>query len=336
MLTPKQIKLFYRLSLAFLLLTSRSQISTGQQSLPSPYGDDAHWMSAAKNGFGTSNSLASKVWFTLTEGVLSEVFYPTVDVPNVQCLQLIVVTPDGKVETELENTNHKTSPANDGSLSFSQFNVAKSGAYVISKNYITDPQRNTLLVRIYFVALRTSKTPYQLFVYYDPSLANSGMHDSGWSEGTVLVANDKDKSSALMSRPAFVKTANGYLNRNDGLTQLRANHAFITGTRVTDGNLVQVAQLPLSRSTSSRGEAFVLALGFGNDVSEAKASARLSLTRKFDSVSRDFQRGWTSYTTHLPTTTSKYQRQFNMKSFIPGRLIIKLRLAENIQGADQP
>ena len=47
-------------------------------------GADAHWLSAAKNGFGTSNTTRSKVWFTLTDGVLSEVYYPTLDVPNVQ------------------------------------------------------------------------------------------------------------------------------------------------------------------------------------------------------------------------------------------------------------
>src|SRR5258706_14621426 len=73
---------------------------------PGAPGQDAHWMSAAKNGFGTANTVASKVWFTLNDGVMTEVYYPTLDVPNVQMLQLIVVTPEGKVETESENTTH--------------------------------------------------------------------------------------------------------------------------------------------------------------------------------------------------------------------------------------
>src|SRR5882724_7373610 len=73
---------------------------------PGAPGADAHWLSAAKNGFGTSTTLRSKVWFTLTDGVLSEVYYPTLDVPNVQSLRLIIVTPEGKVETESEDTTH--------------------------------------------------------------------------------------------------------------------------------------------------------------------------------------------------------------------------------------
>jgi glucoamylase len=51
---------------------------------PGALGADAYWPSAAKNGLGTSNTLASKVWFTLNNGVLTEVYYPQLDVPNVQ------------------------------------------------------------------------------------------------------------------------------------------------------------------------------------------------------------------------------------------------------------
>src|SRR6185503_9672742 len=68
--------------------------------------NDAHWATAAKNGFGTSVSLSSKVWFTLANGVMTEVFYPTVDLPNVQTLQLYVDT-GGRIETEIDSTHHR-------------------------------------------------------------------------------------------------------------------------------------------------------------------------------------------------------------------------------------
>src|SRR6185369_7857729 len=58
---------------------------------PGAPGKDAKWANAGKQGVGTSNTLQSKVWFTLQGGVLTEVFYPSVDMPNVQVLQFIVV-----------------------------------------------------------------------------------------------------------------------------------------------------------------------------------------------------------------------------------------------------
>src|SRR6476659_3605595 len=136
---------------------------------PGAPGNDAHWPSAAKNGFGTSNTLASKVWFTLNNGVMTEVYYPRLDVPNVQTLQLIVV--GGKVETESEDTNHRVDVVEASALVFRQINTAKSGYYKITKTYVTDPARSTVLIDIEY----ESRTANKVYVYYDPSLKNSGM-----------------------------------------------------------------------------------------------------------------------------------------------------------------
>ncbi len=118
---------------------------------PGAPGRDAHWPSAAKNGFGTSNTLESKVWFTLNNGVMTEVFYPTLDVPNVQTLQFIVVSTDGKrVETEAEDTDHRIEVLDAHSLLFRQINTAKSGAYTITKTYVTDSERSSVLIDVNF------------------------------------------------------------------------------------------------------------------------------------------------------------------------------------------
>src|SRR5688572_943217 len=100
----------------------------------SSMGQDAHWPTAAKNGFGTSTTLASKVWFTLADGVMTEVFYPTLDVPNVQTLKF-QVSIDGKIETEIEDTHHRLELPNSNALVFRQINSAKGGQYTITKTY---------------------------------------------------------------------------------------------------------------------------------------------------------------------------------------------------------
>ena len=94
-------------------------------------GNDAHWATAAKNGFGTSNTLASKVWFTLADGVMTEVFYPTIDMPSVKTLQFQVVT-GTKTENEIDDTVHQLELPNPSSLTFRQINRAKTGTYTIT------------------------------------------------------------------------------------------------------------------------------------------------------------------------------------------------------------
>ena len=39
---------------------------------------------------------------------------------------------------------------NPASLTFQQINTAKSGQYTITKTYVTDPQRNTVLIDVQF------------------------------------------------------------------------------------------------------------------------------------------------------------------------------------------
>ena len=276
-------------------------------------GADAQWLSAAKNGFGTSNTLRSKIWFTLTDGVLSEVYYPTVDVPNVQCLQLLVVTPEGKVETEAADTSHSiTLSDNANSLSFRQENASKTGDYTVSKHYVTDPGRNSLLVHVVFKSTVSESRRYKLYVYYDPSLNNSGMHDSAWSEDNALLAVDGNKASALISKPAFVETTNGYLGSSDDLSLLRSGKLRATHGRVLEGNVVQVGQVGLANNHLS----FTLALGFGRNATEARISAKASLTRGFDVVRKEYEAGWNAYTNKLPTVATKHQRQFKMSAMV--------------------
>src|SRR5258705_10654902 len=96
-------RLFFISSISLLSCSALFAQATNALAPGAP-GIDAHWPSAAKNGFGTSNTLASKVWFTLNNGVMTEVYYPRLDVPNVQMLQLLIV--GGKVETESDDMSH--------------------------------------------------------------------------------------------------------------------------------------------------------------------------------------------------------------------------------------
>jgi glucoamylase len=241
-------------------------------------GVDAHWPTAAKNGFGTSTSGTSRVWFTLANGVMTEVFFPTLDVPNVQTLQLQVAI-GGKIETELDDTFHRVEPT-PNALTFRQINKAKNGQYTITKTYITDPRRNTVLIDVDF----DSRARGQLSVYYDPSLNNSGMHDSAWSEGDALLAVDGNKASALIPSCGF---------------------AEVTGR--AQGNVVQIGQLKRKQCT--------LALGFGETPAQAASTARLSLARGFHAIRRDYESGWQRYVATLPRI-AKHQRQFNMAAMV--------------------
>src|SRR2546421_1571351 len=102
----RMLKVLLIAAIAFSSATSFAQ--TISNLAPGAPGKDAQWESAGKEGIGTSTSLQSKVWFTLRGGVMTEVYYPTVDVANVRMLQFTIVSADGKrVETEENDTTHR-------------------------------------------------------------------------------------------------------------------------------------------------------------------------------------------------------------------------------------
>ncbi|HEX8847169.1 MAG TPA: glycoside hydrolase family 15 protein [Pyrinomonadaceae bacterium] len=328
------LRLCARLLLFTVLFSSATLFAQTTNNLaPGAPGKDAHWESAGKEGVGTSATLESKVWFTLRDGVLTEVFYPTLDAPNVQMLQFIIV--GGKVETEREDTIHYLEMLDPRALSFRQRNVAKSGSYTITKTYATDPRRQTVLIDIQL----DSREANNVYVYYDPSLNDSGMHDTAWMEGDALLTVDGDKASALISSSGFAyedepfrdvlkpqdrsnekEISNGYSGVSDGLTELKRNwnnDSFTPYARAIDGNVVQVAALKGFKGSSPGIKPHcTLALGFGKTPKEALENARASLAKGFSRIRREYEAGWRKYIASLRHVGPKYQAQFNKAAMV--------------------
>ncbi len=313
-----------RSALALLSLLTCSSLLSAQPRIalaPGAPGNHAQWTSAGKQAVGTSNTLDSKVWFTLQGGVLTEVFFPTADIPNVHLLEFVVVNPSTrKVETERNDTTHDIQLLNHSSLSFRQINTATSGAWKVIKTYTTDPARNTVLIDVKF---ETKNKALALYVYFDPSLNNSGMHDTAWTEGGALLAKEADKCSAVLVSGGFAATTNGFYQTSDGLEQLTERGGIITSySLATNGNVAQLAMI-------NQPERFTLALGFGKSPVEAVKAARSSLRKGFQVCRKEYEDGWRLVGSKLPRVDPKYQAQFNLAA-----LVLKAHEDKTFRGAN--
>src|SRR5215210_7776602 len=143
---------------------------------PGAPGASANWTTGNKQGLGTATGRESKVWYTLSGGAMSEVYFPRGDTANVRSLEFAVTDGASFVDRESEDTDHQAQLADPRSLTYRQINTARSGRYRITKTYVTDPERETVLMRVAFEALTPGD--YRLFALYDPALRNSSRHDS--------------------------------------------------------------------------------------------------------------------------------------------------------------
>jgi glucoamylase len=263
-----------------------------RDTAPGAPGAPALWTEADKDGFGTSTSLGSKVWYTLDDGVMTEVYYPDLGTPSVRDLQFIVS--DGRTFAELERdaTTHEVELVDERALVYRQINTAKSGAYRITKTYVTDPQRSSVLIDVKFESL--TGEPYDLYVLYDPSLANGGDDDSARSADDRLLARDSQAGSALVTDPPLERTSSGYLGTSDGWTDLADDFTMDwTYRSAPNGNVVQTGSTGV---TGVEGKQHLtLAVGFGRGPGVANATASKSLAAGFASSLSEYQAGWASY-----------------------------------------
>src|SRR5690242_994015 len=217
--------------------TASPVLAAGGEAPGAP-GKAANWDRGDKDGFGTARGTSSKVWYTLRDGALSEIYYPRIDTPSTRDTQLVVS--DGSSFTDLERTAtvHRVRLLDGKSLVYRQIDRAKSGKYVITKTYVTDPARSTVLADIGFRSL--TGHPYQVYVLHDPALMMNGNDDTGRTQGGALVAADGRASDAVAASSGFRKTSSGYLGVSDGLTDLADDHRMDWNYHASEpGNVVQ-------------------------------------------------------------------------------------------------
>src|SRR6476620_3882187 len=225
-----------------LIASTFVAVSLSQSLAPGGPGKDAYWSTAGKQAIGTSASLESKVWFTLAQGVMTEVYYPNVTVANVQTLQFVVVDPKTKkVETEKDDAEHAIKVLRPDSLSFQQINTSRSGRWVIRKSYTSDPASNSILIDVQF---ESNDPSLNLYVYFDPSMANTGLHDTAISYKHALVAMEADSAVALTFTSKIDQITSGFLGTSDGMAQLRDSGSIANQYgKAENGNVVQMARI---------------------------------------------------------------------------------------------
>ena len=255
-------------------------------------GDTAAWTTGNKLAVGTSADATSKVWFTVAKGITSEVFYPRLDVPNMQDMQYIVTDGSTFVDLERDATNHVVSMPDEKALEYTVTNTDKRATpkYRITNTYITDPSRNTLLIRSRFQSLDGGA--YQLYLLENPSMASGGANNNAWwdpansalmSSGTgALFGSSMTVVSALKvaSPNGFVAHDNGYAGRASDCYVDLAAHRVLNNqfdSIASNGNVVQCGQV----GSVGTDTTFTIALGYGSDAASAIGAANGSLTAGF-------------------------------------------------------
>jgi glucoamylase len=285
---------------------------------PGSPGQAATWSPGDKDGFGTAiRTSRSKVWYTLNNGTLSEIYYPRIDTEGTRDTQFAVS--DGATFTDREDsssTTKRTELVDPRALVYRQINTATSGKYRITKTYVTDPVRSAVLVDVRFQSL-TGK-PYNLYVLHDVGIGLNANDDTGRSAHGGLVATDGVQSGAVLASSGFAQRSSGYFGTSDPWSDLSADNKLSNSYAArARGNVIQMGKTRLTGLAGS--QRLTLALGFGESTDEAVGAAAAALQGGFVATAEAYRAGWHAYLAGLaatPRSARSWQTTYNVSAMV--------------------
>lgn len=254
------------------------------------------WTSSAKSGAGTALNQHSKVWFTMSHGILNEIYFPRVDQACTRDMGFIVTDGRAFFSEEKRHCTFESHPIEPGVPVYELTNTENNGRYRIHKEILTDPYRNVVLQNIRFEPLQGSLADYRLYALLSPHLANWGNHNTGWVgdyKGVPMFFAERDGTSlAFASSVPWKKMSIGFAGTSDGWQDLSQHFEMEWEyQRAENGNIACTGEVDLAACNGK----FALALGFGAMWAEAGQQARSSLFEDAQELRSHYVMQWKNW-----------------------------------------
>ncbi|MBR7829645.1 glucan 1,4-alpha-glucosidase [Actinospica sp. MGRD01-02] len=327
-MTRSRSSLTLALTCALTISTAFAAGASAAHAATTPGGPGAasYYDLARKDCLGTAQDSTSKVWYTVADGVLSDVYEPTVDNTNVSTLQYVVT--DGSSFTDLQTRDMTYTVAADSTgMTCTVTSTDKAHGYALTTTYVTDPLRDTVLMHTTMSALpgkHTNLSALHVYARLDAHAngdGGGGSQNAGGNTGVIDASGVPVVFSTLTSTeavnrdyavPTYMALTStsagtgsvGYAGTSsDGLNQLDSSHALTQYSEADDGHIVATEAV-------THGTDFTLALGFGRTQSQAVDTAQTSLRIPFVATQGMYAATWHVYDGKLKPPPAQYARTY--------------------------
>ncbi len=264
----------------------RNPVATGAPGIA------PRWTRSAKDTVCTAYSSVSRIWVTTSVGVLNEIYFPTIDQPQVRDLQLLITDGETFFHEERRNLISSTEYLDDHGLGVRIVSHAPDGRYYLTKEVITDPHQPTVLIDVKLDGDPELLKKLHVYVLLAPHLGVGGWGNNGNKTEIVghqfLTAHKNGVWLAMAATVPFIRSSIGYVGSTDGWQDLNENFQLdYEFAAAIDGNIALTAEIDLRRSYS-----FTLGLGFGRELNRAVTTLHQSLSEPFAEHRTRFIEQW--------------------------------------------
>ncbi|WP_430282974.1 glycoside hydrolase family 15 protein [Pseudoalteromonas ruthenica] len=288
--------------------------TANSDSAPGAPGDKPFWAYSGKTGIGTSyeayqqgryddnsaTGTVSKVWFSLAKGMITETMFGLIHQAQIRDMQFIVSGADFVV-AESDGLSNRVEyldvdpQGRPTSLAYRVTSEDSQGRFRIIKDIFTDPDAQSLMVRVRFQA---NEPGLRAHVQVNPYVNNDGVDDRAKVADDALIAYSGAHYLSLQSAKGLSDGSVGFVGQSDRYSQLKARGEFTRyqSTGEQAGNVAMSATL----GEISENSQFDLVLSYGSSEQEALAQGQKTLKRGYDEVLAHYNGagdaiGWQDY-----------------------------------------
>ncbi|MBD2509445.1 glucan 1,4-alpha-glucosidase [Nostoc muscorum FACHB-395] len=262
-----------------------------EQAFGSP-GIEPRWTHANKEAVGTAYSTSSRVWFTVCNGVVTEVYHPTVDRPQIRDLQYLISDGKSFFHDEKRHLESKVEQMWTHGLGYRVTNSDPQGRYAAIKEVIADPHLSCILQHTKLTGEREFISQLQLYALCAPHLEVGGRGNNGYvievAGHRILTAEKAGRWMVLGATVPFSRLSCGYVGQSDGWTDLADNFQMDWEfDSALNGNIALTGQLNLNESNE-----FTLGMAFGTTLHNAISTLFQSLNIPFQQQKQHYIEQW--------------------------------------------
>ncbi|QDV85831.1 glycoside hydrolase family 15 protein [Planctomycetes bacterium TBK1r] len=251
------------------------------------------WTSSAKVGIGTAYSASSPVWFTLSHGIINEIYYPHVDSPNTRDLQFLISDGETFCHEEKRDLIHQCERPDPDAMLYRLTSTERDGRYRIVKEVISQPHSPVVMMSVKVqISDESLKGKLKLYALLAPHVKNTGAGNTATVCGVAgqhfLHAEREDVHLILGCSTDFVRRSVGYVGTSDGWHDLKDNFQMDWQYEVaSDGNVAMTGEIDIAR-----GAEFTIGVSFGDSKQSAATALLQAFAKPFPGQRAKFIEQW--------------------------------------------
>jgi glucoamylase len=255
-------------------------------------GLEPRWTSSRKDAVSTAYAASSRVWFTLSHGTLNEIYYPTIDRPQIRDMELLFTDGETFFHEEKRHLEYDFHYIDQKALAVRVQATDLQDRYTVTKEFVSDPHHPVVLMNVKITGNEDVLSRMKCYALLAPHLDGGGAGNSARSievAGKRAILAWKNSSSlAFGASCGFSRTSCGYVGSSDGFQDLCTNMKMDWQFgQALDGNIAITGEIDCAHNRE-----FTIAISLGDGHHAALARMMQTLSTPYELHSKRFVTQW--------------------------------------------